>query len=116
MYFDINYYTNTVKQLKLVKQVVKVVKWHCEVQTLSASTGHFAFTWETVITAVEAEEIWPDFCPTVFLGSSRVPVCLPLFLHIRCCLSASLHISCATNLQKSLVLPVPKSATCPLSL
>lgn len=31
-----------------------------------------------MITAVEAEEIWPDFCPPAFLGSSRGPVCLPL--------------------------------------
>ncbi len=113
-----NYYTNTVKQRKIVKQVVKVVNGtvkskHCQ-HPLDILPLHGRL-W-SVITAVEAEEIWPDFFPPAFLGSSRVPVCLPLFLHIRRCLSASLHISCATNLQKSLVLPVPKPARYLLSL
>lgn len=92
MSFDINYYTNTVKQLKIVRQVVKVVNRtvkskHCQ-HPLDILPLHGRL-W-SVITAVEAEEIWPDFCPPAFLGSSHVPVCFPPFLSSSISAAASL--------------------------
>lgn len=86
---------STVKWLKLVKPVVKVVNGfvrskRCQ-HPLDILPLHGRL-W-SVITAVEAEEIWPDFCPPAFLGSSRGPVRLPPVLSSSIFTAASLPTS-----------------------